>query len=333
MKDKAPDNVPDNEIGNIEFTCSGKGCTGRCRVIQFFGTRTQRLALIAVLLGSQLNPNPCPENLKRFAKWYKIIEEGGYVDGNGIFIKELICPPSVGGALIKGSPVSGYGGRLEGGNGSRKRHKEAWHYGNYDMRDFLCQLNKIKNGAPISREEMKDAEQKIRKTDTKLAQSFDDVIPFINLVRQNGIALWSGKPSDVIAYKVPADCIKNEILNKCPPHFCLFNNGLYFLLGGNKDYIGQGNVYDRVSAHKNANRDFTYFVGLTIRNGLDNTWRSYLEHYWIEKAKETPGVFVSNIQTPAMPSIDDADRYAVQQYIKLTTPLLAIITCGHPLFS
>ncbi len=138
---------------------------------------------------------------------------------------------------------------------------------------------------------------------------------------------WTG-----LAYRIPRTEVK-----KCSDRPNLNSTGVYMLFGRNDEdkeavYIGEAEeVYTRLQSHLRE-KDFwnEVIVFISKDENLNKAHIKYIENKLYEKAKVANRYFLMNGNIPPMPSISEADRAEMDEYISNLT--MMVNTLGHKLF-
>jgi len=138
---------------------------------------------------------------------------------------------------------------------------------------------------------------------------------------------WTG-----LAYRIPRTEVK-----KCLDRPNLNSTGVYMLFGRNVDdkeavYIGEAEeVYTRLQSHLRE-KDFwnEVIVFISKDENLNKAHIKYIENKLYEKAKVANRYFLMNGNIPPMPSISEADRAEMDEYI--SNLVMMVNTLGHKLF-
>lgn len=138
---------------------------------------------------------------------------------------------------------------------------------------------------------------------------------------------WTG-----LAYRIPRTEVK-----KCGDRPNLNSTGVYMLFGRNDDdkeavYIGEAEeVYTRLQSHLRE-KDFwnEVIVFISKDENLNKAHIKYIENKLYEKAKAANRYDVMNGNIPPMPSISEADRAEMDEFISNLVMLVNIL--GHKLF-
>ncbi len=138
---------------------------------------------------------------------------------------------------------------------------------------------------------------------------------------------WTG-----LAYRIPRTEVK-----KCSDRPNLNSTGVYMLFGRNDEdkeavYIGEAEeVYTRLQSHLRE-KDFwnEVIVFISKDENLNKAHIKYIENKLYEKAKVANRYFLINGNIPPMPSISEADRAEMDEYISNLT--MMVNTLGHKLF-
>ncbi len=155
------------------------------------------------------------------------------------------------------------------------------------------------------------------------------------------IFLPTGNPKGIKKARVTRD--KIEVI-QCSKKDFLENEGLLDFLGiyilvdspessNPSVYIGKGRVQERIKSHKDS-KDFwntIFAVQLKTEHGFNDSQLSFMEHYFINKAKETERCNAEeNKQTPKKPNLDDSILCDIYHYLDICQTLLA--TLGLKIF-
>lgn len=138
---------------------------------------------------------------------------------------------------------------------------------------------------------------------------------------------WTG-----LAYRIPRTEVK-----KCSDRPNLSSTGVYMLFGQNEEdkdavYIGEAeDVYKRLQDHLRE-KDFwnEVIVFISKDENFNKAHIKYIENKLYEKAKTTKRYIVMNGNIPPIPSISEADRAEMDEYISNLMMLVNIL--GHKLF-
>lgn len=138
---------------------------------------------------------------------------------------------------------------------------------------------------------------------------------------------WTG-----LAYRIPRTEVK-----KCGDRPNLNSTGVYMLFGRNDDdkvavYIGEAEeVYTRLQSHLRE-KDFwnEVIVFISKDENLNKAHIKYIENKLYEKAKAANRYDVLNGNIPPMPSISEADRAEMDEFISNLEMLVNML--GHKLF-
>ncbi|WP_426761580.1 GIY-YIG nuclease family protein [Lysinibacillus fusiformis] len=138
---------------------------------------------------------------------------------------------------------------------------------------------------------------------------------------------WTG-----LAYRIPRTEVK-----KCGDRPNLNSTGVYMLFGRNDDdkeavYIGEAEeVYTRLQSHLRE-KDFwnEVIVFISKDENLNKAHIKYIENKLYEKAKAANRYDVLNGNIPPMPSITEADRAEMDEFISNLEMLVNML--GHKLF-
>ena len=138
---------------------------------------------------------------------------------------------------------------------------------------------------------------------------------------------WTG-----LAYRIPRTEVK-----KCGDRPNLNSTGVYMLFGRNDDdkeavYIGEAEeVYTRLQSHLRE-KDFwdEVIVFISKDENFNKAHIKYIESKLYEKAKATNRYDVLNGNIPPLPSISEADRAEMDEFI--SNLLMMVNTLGHKLF-
>jgi len=138
---------------------------------------------------------------------------------------------------------------------------------------------------------------------------------------------WTG-----LAYRIPRTEVK-----KCGDRSNLNSTGVYMLFGRNDDdkeavYIGEAEeVYTRLQSHLRE-KDFwnEVIVFISKDENLNKAHIKYIENKLYEKAKAANRYDVLNGNIPPMPSISEADRAEMDEFISNLEMLVNML--GHKLF-
>lgn len=138
---------------------------------------------------------------------------------------------------------------------------------------------------------------------------------------------WTG-----LAYRIPRTEVK-----KCGDRPNLNSTGVYMLLGRNDDdkealYIGEAEeVYTRLQSHLRE-KDFwnEVIVFISKDENLNKAHIKYIENKLYEKAKTANRYDVLNGNIPPTPSISEADRAEIDEFI--SNLVMIVNTLGHKLF-
>ncbi len=138
---------------------------------------------------------------------------------------------------------------------------------------------------------------------------------------------WTG-----MAYKIPRTEVK-----KCGDRPNLNSTGVYMLFGRNDDdkeavYIGEAEeVYTRLQSHLRE-KDFwnEVIVFISKDENLNKAHIKYIENKLYEKAKAANRYDVLNGNIPPIPSISEADRAEMDEFI--SNLVMMVNTLGHKLF-
>lgn len=136
---------------------------------------------------------------------------------------------------------------------------------------------------------------------------------------------WTGK-----AYKIPRNCVKESSDREE-----LKNTGIYFLFGKSDEtdtyrvYIGEAeNIYERLLTHLKE-KDFWHecVVFISKDNNLNKAHVKYLENRMYTIAKEAGRYQLENSNIPTQPSLSEADRAEMEEFINNAKLLLSAV--GH----
>ena len=138
---------------------------------------------------------------------------------------------------------------------------------------------------------------------------------------------WTG-----LAYRIPRTEVK-----KCGDRPNLNSTGVYMLFGRNDDdkeavYIGEAEeVYTRLQSHLRE-KDFwnEVIVFISKDENLNKAHIKYIENKLYEKAKAANRYDILNGNNPPMPSISEADRAEMDEFISNLEMLVNML--GHKLF-
>jgi len=138
---------------------------------------------------------------------------------------------------------------------------------------------------------------------------------------------WTG-----LAYRIPRTEVK-----KCGDRSNLNSTGVYMLFGRNDDdkeavYIGEAEeVYTRLQSHLRE-KDFwnEVIVFISKDENLNKAHIKYIENKLYEKAKAANRYDVLNGNIPPMPSISEADRAEMDEFISNLEMLVNML--GHKSF-
>ncbi len=155
------------------------------------------------------------------------------------------------------------------------------------------------------------------------------------------IFLPTGNPKGIKKARVTRDkieviqCSKKDFLET---EGLLDFLGIYILVDSPESsnptvYIGKGRVQERIKSHKDS-KDFwntIFAVQLKTEHGFNDSQLSFMEHYFINKAKETERCNAEeNKQTPKKPNLDDSILCDIYHYLDVCQTLLA--TLGLKIF-
>lgn len=136
---------------------------------------------------------------------------------------------------------------------------------------------------------------------------------------------WTGK-----AYKIPRNCVKESSDREE-----LKNTGIYFLFGKSDEtdtyrvYIGEAeNIYERLLTHLKE-KEFWHecVVFISKDNNLNKAHVKYLENRMYTIAKEAGRYQLENSNIPTQPSLSEADRAEMEEFINNAKLLLSAV--GH----
>ena len=155
-----------------------------------------------------------------------------------------------------------------------------------------------------------------------------------NIVSEDGIVKLTSKEWGGIIFRIQRSKISSNILDSDKLDDC---SGIYILLGKGKIRVGKGDIYSRVSSHKNSNDPkrnfFDYAIIITSPvSGLDDTQQGYIEHCWITRLKELGRYEVTNDVIPICPSnIREHDRVSSDKFMTSAEKFIHDI-CNEPIF-
>jgi hypothetical protein len=150
------------------------------------------------------------------------------------------------------------------------------------------------------------------------------------------IFLPDGNPKGIKKAEIRTD--KIEVILSSKKDFLENKNifdftGVYILVDSLQErepelYIGKGRVKDRLTSHDN-NKDFwnsVFAIRLKTEEGFNESHTSYLEHYFIKKAKNLKqSTIVENKQTPKEPKLEESIVCELADYIETIEILISTL--------
>lgn len=150
------------------------------------------------------------------------------------------------------------------------------------------------------------------------------------------ILLPTGNPKEIKKAEIKTDKVeviqisKKELLsNKAVFDFL----GVYILVDDLKadkpvGYIGKGQVKARLEQHldKKDFWNYAFAIRLKTEDGFNEGHISYLEHFFIDKAKKVNRIVLDeNKQSPRKPKLEESVQYEVDDYVSTIEVLLSTL--------